>query len=127
MKVIDGAALVQSLDPKAQRKMLKTFKDYSEQMFIPAVLKQIQFCKRCVGCLQERKPENVCQTEAGAGERMQVSEETPIHWKTVLWVDDNTAALFHFLAKQLSDAKVNVPAGTVIITTFEENIWYTWI
>ena len=47
VKVVDGAALVQSLDPKLLKKKVKTFKEYSEQIFIPNVLKKLQSCERC--------------------------------------------------------------------------------
>ena len=107
MKVEDGAALVHSLDPMFQKKKLRTFKDYSDQIFIPNVLKKLQSCD---GCDIVWDVYNQCSLKAhtrqerGVGQRMRVSKETilPTSWKTFLRVDANKRALFQFLSVELS-------------------------
>ena len=79
VKVVDGAALVQSLDPKLLKKKVKTFKEYSEQIFIPNVLKKLQSCERCdiVWDVYRQCSLNTRQ-QRGDGQRMHVNGETTV-------------------------------------------------
>ncbi len=46
IKIIDGAALVHTLNPKRSSVMVKTFQDYSEHIFLPHIARQLQCVKR---------------------------------------------------------------------------------
>ncbi len=120
VKIIDGAALVHTLDPKLANTTVKTFGEYSTKIFIPYLLREIDGSQRIDVVWDTYKPDSLkaCVRQArGSGDILRVETNTsiPTNWKTFLRVDSNKTGLFAFLASGISS--VMPPENKIIVTT----------
>ena len=47
VKIVDGAALVQGLEPKSSSQRSITFSDFAQNVFVPNILRKMNTCDRC--------------------------------------------------------------------------------
>ena len=97
-KFLDGAAIVQMLNPGTA----KTFQDYADMVFTTYVSSELDIanqCERHLLCVQAREFKKHSQEELrGKGVQKQVLAITvfPQNWKDFLHEDDNKTELFRF-------------------------------
>ena len=125
VKIIDGAALMHTLDPKKSNVAVKTFGDFSQLVFLPYIARQLRSVVRLdvvwdvykVGSLK-----SYARERRGMGEALRVAASTrlPPNWKMFLRVDSNKTGLFNYLATTLEAFQPQ--EGTVVLTTCEENV-----
>ena len=102
MKVFDGAAIVNMLPPRNS----KTFKEYSELVFLPYLIRQAKDVKR-VDVVWDRYLENSLKESTratrGLGIHRKVLPNTtiPRNWQTFLRCSENKVELFEFLSKEI--------------------------
>ena len=116
-KVLDGAAIVQMLNPKPAR-------TFEKRMLHPSCSKRTCIChetRHCMGCLPWRQSQSCYPPK----ERIWVTEKVipsatlPDNWKGFLRGDDNKTVLFAFLAKKVGGPKVE---GKQLVTTLLSGI-----
>ncbi len=106
MKIIDGAFLVHTLDPKKSNVVLKTFQDYSQKLFLPYVTRQLNNVKR-LDIVWDTYIADSLKSQArecrGDGQtlRVQANTKLPRNWNSFLRVNENKEALFKFLAQSM--------------------------
>lgn len=105
--VVDGAVIVQMLPPG----MSKNFQEYSDKVFVPYILKQLEKVKRIDVVWDVYRTDSLKQTtrqNRGTGQRRRVttSSRIPTNWKCFLRSDENKTELFEFLAKELESTDV---------------------
>ena len=98
VKIIDGAALVQGLEPKSSNQRPKTFSDYAQNVFVPNILRKMDTCNRCDVVWDIYREETLkAHTRAtrGVGEQLRVQGDTdmPGKWKSFLRVNSNKTSL----------------------------------
>ena len=125
VKIIDGAALVHTLDPKRSGVVVKTFEDFSPHIFLPHIARQLQCVKRLDVVWDVYKAGSImsyAQECCGFVEALRVASNTrfPPNWKTFLRVDSNKTRLFKFLASKLKS--FNLPKCKLLITTYEHRV-----
>ena len=125
-KIIDGAALVHTLDPKKtiSKEPIKTFKDYADYVFIPTVKKMLEPVLRLdivwdtyiANSLKEQTRQN-----RGSGAPMKVEQNTrlPANWKDCLRSNRNKEALFNLLAVAIQECEFS--SHKQVISTFGQN------
>ena len=124
-KVVDGAALVHSLDPKNATERVKTFQDYAENIFLPKILRMLEPVLR-LDLVWDRYLENSLKTQTredrGSGTLMKVGKDfrLPANWKNFLRSDQNKHSLFKLLAKAIQEFQF--PQHKQVITSFEEKV-----
>jgi hypothetical protein len=101
-KILDGAVLVQMMPPKTAT----TFQEYSEDVFLPYIIQQLQSVSRVdvvwdvyrIDSLKKRT-----RQKRGTGTRKRVVAEArlPVNWKSFLRVDENKTELFQYLSQQI--------------------------
>jgi hypothetical protein len=111
---------VQGLEPKSSNQRSKTFSDYAQNVFVPNILRKMDTCDRCDVVWDIYREESLkAHTRAtrGVGEQLRVQGDTylPGNWKSFLRVNSNKTSLFHYLAGELSKARL--PEGKMLITT----------
>jgi len=101
-KFLDGAAIVQMLDPGT----VKSFQEYADEVFIPYVSRPTR-------------------EKRGKGIRRRVAPTTPLpkKWKNFLRVNENKTELFKFLSQQMLSLQIG--EGKVIYTTDEVDVLST--
>ena len=125
VKIVDGAALAQGLEPKSSSQRSITFSDYAQNVFVPNILRKMNTCDRCDVVWDIYREDSLkAHTRAtrGEGEQLRVQGDTnlPRNWKSFLRVNSNKTSLSHYLAGELSKARV--PEGKLLITTVGEQI-----
>ena len=116
--IIDGAVIVQILKPG----MATTFKQYTDFVFKPYILKQLEAVQRMDvvwDVYREDSFKSTTRERRGTGTRRRVasSAELPKNWKSFLHVGDNKTELFLFLAKELQAIDIE---GKEVYTTYGE-------
>ena len=103
VKIVDGAALVHTLDPKKSKVPVKTFQDYSQLVFLQDSLKA-QTRQNC-----------------GAGNHLQDANNTniPGNWNSFLDCDSNEESLFQLLANAIQEFQP--PQRKLVISTHGKN------
>lgn len=101
-KIIDGAALIHSLNPQKCALTIKTFDDYSKLVTIPHLMKQLQTVKRVDVVWDIYKADSLkssARLARGTGVPIHINGNTRIlqSWKSFLRGDSNKAALITFL------------------------------
>ncbi len=101
--IIDGAALVNMLRPGAAKK----FSDYSQQVFSPYILSELQRVSRVDVVWDEYLTESLkaeTRSKRGKGVRRRVepSSAIPGNWSEFLRIDDNKSELFSFSATSVT-------------------------
>ena len=106
-KIFDGAALVHILEPKNKDSVVvKTFKDYTDIVFLPYLIKELQVAKR-VDVVWDSYYVNSLKAHTrqcrGTGNPLHISEKTriPKNWRSFLRVDSNKTELFQFHASAI--------------------------
>ena len=103
VKLLDGAAVVQMLNPGA----VKTFQEYADTVFLPYVFQQLSTAKRVDIVWDEyilHSLKNVTRQKRGKGIRRRVTSTTqlPKNWRDFLHKNENKAELFNFLLQQIA-------------------------
>lgn len=102
VKLLDGAAIVQMLNPG----MARTFQEYADQVFTSYVSTQLATTQRVDVVWDVYIPDSLKSTtrqKRGKGIRRRVAPTTvlPKNWSDFLRVDDNKTELFKFLSQQV--------------------------
>ena len=125
-KLLDGAAIVQMLNPG----MVRTFQEYADVVFLPYVSKQLLNAQRVDivwDVYVQDSLKSTTRQKRGKGVRRRVSAATslPKKWKDFLREDDNKTELFKFLSQQA----VHLPTseGKVIYATDGVNVLSTLV
>ena len=113
--LLDGAAAINILKLGSA----KTFKEYSEVVFLPFVQSQLQKTNRVDIIWDEYIRDSLKATtrkKRGKGTRRRVQPDTTIlgNWQTFLRIDDTKKELFAFLAQE----SVKIESEGKIISTF---------
>ena len=100
--IIDGAVIVQMLQPKTVR----TFDEYFSTVFAPYILKHLETAKRVDlvwDVYQHDSLKRSLREKRGSGQRRKVLASTriPADWKGFLRVNDNKDELFKLLANKV--------------------------
>ena len=119
--IIDGAAAINMLKPTPA---VKTFHDYSKQVFIPYIKGQLQHAKRVDVVWDEYTPNNeeTTRKKRGKGIRGRVKSLTklPSNWHEILRMNENKTKPFAFLANRIvfpdfgQQVLCNPPRGDVV-------------
>ncbi|KAH3882490.1 hypothetical protein DPMN_006430 [Dreissena polymorpha] len=125
VSIINGAAIVQSLDPNRSDKRVLTSSDYALKLVLPYISKQLMSVDRIDVVWDTYRPDSLkahTRKSRGTGDKIRVngSSRIPSNWKSFLRVDENKTTLFKFLATQISLLKT--PQGNVVLTTYRENV-----
>lgn len=126
VKILDGAALIQMLNPTKATIKIKTFKDYSQYVFIPYLLNQLTHVKRLDVVWDIYKCDSLkyhLRQKRGTGESVRVTEATniPKNWKIFLLVDSNKTRLFNFIATEIQSTVP--PDGNILVSTHKEDVF----
>ena len=124
VRLVDGAALVHSLDPKTSPHNLKTFQDYVHLVFLPHITHLLQDVVRLDVVWDVYRQDSLkAQTRRarGTGTQIRIANNTslPKNWKNFLLVDANKDGLFRLLATALRESQH--PPGKTIISTLGED------
>lgn len=116
-KFLDGAAIVQMLNPGTA----KTFQDYADTVFTPYVSSQLETAERVDVVWDVYIPDslkNTTRQKRGNGVRRRVAPTTviPKNWKDFLRVDENKTELFEFLSKHIISRQHIVEGKTIYAT-----------
>jgi len=125
VKIVDGAALVHILDPKKSKASVKTFKDYSQLVFLPYLERMLQDVVRLDVVWDVYKEDSLkAQTRQnrGSGNNLRVANNTnmPINWKNFLRCDSNKESLFKLLASAIQEFQP--PERKLVISTHGEKV-----
>ena len=109
-KILDGAFIVQMFFPK----LPKTFQDYTDDVFMPYIMQQLNSIHRLDVVRDVYIAENLktsTKQKRGHGQQRKVSPSAPISpdWKGFLRNDANKQDLFAFLAKFLFCTETGQP------------------
>ncbi|KAH3816089.1 hypothetical protein DPMN_117597 [Dreissena polymorpha] len=101
VNILDGAMLVQMLQPRGS----KTFQDYADNVFLSHLSERLIHVKR-LDLIWDRyiadslKSATRERREHGSRRRVTSSNRVPNNWRSFLRVDENKTELFQFLAQQ---------------------------
>ena len=114
-----------SLDPKKASVAVKTFNDYANLVFVPHILRHLQYVKRLDvvwDCYRPDSLKSYTRHCRGDGDSLRVADNTSIpgNWTSFLRVDSNKTGLFKFLSAAVYSA--NVPPDKILLTTNEEHV-----
>ena len=107
-KIVDGAALVHTLDPKKSKVPVNTFQDNSQLVFLPYLERMLQD----VGCLdvvwdvyKEDSLKAQTRQNRGAGNHLRVANNTniPGNWNNFLHCDSTKESLLQHLANAIQE------------------------
>lgn len=120
VKLIDGAALVHTLDPKRVTTTVKTFRDYCQLVFLPYLGHMLQGVERIDIVWDVYKADSLktqTRKNRGDGNQLVVAANTniPGNWTNFLRVDTNKTALFQLLANAVKE--FTCPEGKQLIST----------
>lgn len=126
-KIVDGAALVHSLEPKKSnaKEPITTFKDYADYVFIPSVKRMVEPVLR-LDVVWDTYKENSLKQQArqnrGSGTPMKIEKDTklPANWKNFLRCDKNKESLFKLLAIAIKEFQFS--SHKQVISTFEQTV-----
>ena len=126
--ILDGAVIVQMLEPKTSR----TVDKYFGIVFPPYVLKQLENAKRVDlvwDVYLDDSLKKSLREKRGAGQRRKVMGSTriPIDWKGFLRVDGNKEELFKLLADKVCIDLGCLPALSILIIAIDQQDMFTRI
>ena len=125
VKIVDGATLVHTLDPKKSRIPVKTFQDYAKHVFLPYISQMLQNVVRIDLVWDVYKKHSLKtltrQARGVPGNQLRIANNTsiPINRKNFLRLEANKEGLFRLLATALQEHPS--PAGKTIISTYGDN------
>ncbi|KAH3833203.1 hypothetical protein DPMN_106506 [Dreissena polymorpha] len=107
VSILDGAAIVQSLDPNRSDMRVLTFSDYALKLVLPFISKQLMSVNRIDVVWDTYRPDSLkahTTQSRGTGDKIRVNGSTriPANWKSSLRVDENKTTLNDFLATPIS-------------------------
>ena len=119
--LLDGAAVVQMLNPGGA----KTFQQYSDMVFTPYLLSQLQNASRIdivwdVYISDSLKAATRQKRGKGVRRRVAASTTLPSKWKDFLNLSENKTELFEFLSRQA--VKVQITDGKFLYVTDGSNV-----
>ncbi|KAH3809919.1 hypothetical protein DPMN_138301 [Dreissena polymorpha] len=122
VSILDGAAIVQSLDPNRSDKRVLTFSDYALKLVLHYISKSGD---RIDVVWDTYRPDSLkahTRQSRGTCDKIRVNGSTriPANWKSFLCVDENKTTLYEFLATQMSLLKTS--QGQVVLTTYRDNV-----
>ena len=122
-KVVDGAELIQTLDPKKSisHALVNTFQDYADHIFIPSIQNMLEQVVRLDVVWDTYRTDSLkAQTRQnrGSGTPMKVDNQSrlPVNWKNFLRCDENKESLFKLLA--IAIEKFQFPPNKQVISSF---------
>ena len=126
VRLVGGAALVHSLDPKTSRHNLKTFQDYVHLVFLPHITHLLQDVVRLDVVWDVYRQDSLkAQTRRARGTRTQIriANNTSLskNWKNFLRIDANKDGIFRLLATALRESQ-HPPDKTIISTLGEDAV-----
>ena len=126
--ILDGAVIVQMLEPKTSC----TFCEYFSIVFAPYVLKQLENAKRVDlvwDVYLDDSLKKSLREKRGAGQRRKVigSPRIPSDWKGFLRVDGNKEELFKLLADWVCIDLGCLPALSILIIAIDQQDMFTRI
>ena len=100
-KILGGACIIYMLKPRGCR----TFQEYSQQIFIPYLLSQLESVARVDivwdRYLKERLKQSTRKRRMNSGtsqqQRVLENASIPTHWESFLWIALNNVELFRYL------------------------------
>lgn len=118
--ILDGAVVVQMVSPGAAR----TFKDYTDNVFMPYIMKQLQPVRRVdiiwdVYRQDSLKAATREKRGCGTHKRVTSSSQIPKNSKSFVCGNEKKTELFYFLAKQVESCHIE---GKKLYTTYEEDV-----
>ena len=125
MRIVNGAALVHSLDPKKTRTTIKMFQDYAQHVFLPYIMQLLRDVIQVDLVWDVYRKDSfkaqARQSSATAGSQIKIANSTsiPMNWANFLRVDSNKDGLFHLLATAVQEHQF--PIGKTVICTYGEN------
>ena len=124
VKIVGGAALVHTLDPKKSKVPVKTFQDYSQLVFLPYLECMLQDVGRLDVVSDVYKEDSLkAQTRQnrGAGNHLRVANNTniPGNWNNFLHCDSNKESLFQLLNNAMQEFQS--PQRKLVISTHGKN------
>ena len=124
--ILDGAVVVQMLDPR----MVRTFDEYFNNLFAPYVLKHLESAKRVDpvwDVYQEDSLKKSLREKRGSGQRRKVlgSTRIPTDWKGFLRVDSNKQKLFQLLATKVGGSMYYLKHQDALVYTVKYFIAHT--
>ena len=119
--IVDGAVIVQMLEPKPSR----TFDEYFSIVFAPCVLKQLENAKRVDLVWHVYLDDSLKKSlreKRGAGQRSKVMGSTriPSDWKGFLRVDGNKEELFKLIADKVCRDLGCLPALSILLIATDQ-------
>ena len=104
IRVLDGAAIVQVLDPKKARVHVRTFGEYASDVFLPVIYKHLNEVAHVEVIWDTYRPESLkafTRQMRGSGEHVRFSDKTklPSNWKSFLRNDKNKTVVSLFSRK----------------------------
>ena len=126
--ILDGAVIVQILEPKTSR----TFDEYFSIVFAPCVLKQLENAKHVDlvwDVYLDDSLKKSLREKRGAGQRRKVMGSTriPSDWKGFLRVDGNKEKLFKLVADKVCLDLGCLPALSILIIAIDQQGMFTRI
>lgn len=126
--ILDGAVIVQMLEPKTSC----TFGEYFSIVFAPYVLKQLENAKRVNlvwDVYLDDSLKKSLRDKQGAGQRRKVMGSTriPSDWKGFLRVDGSKEELFKLLADKACIDLRCLPALSILIIAIDQQDMFTRI
>lgn len=128
-RIIDGAALVQSLEPKNAYGKMTTFQDYIDNLFRPYILKRLLTTKR-LDIVWDVYIDNSLKAQTrknrGSGDTIKVAPSTTLPtatWKNFLRNDSNKSNFYRFLSQSIPE--IQVPPGKCILSTVGNQVLHT--
>ena len=126
-KIIDGASLVHSLDPKKSnaKEPILTFKNYADYIFIPAIQRMLQSV-HSLDVVWDTYVDNSLKEQTrqnrGYGTPIKVENATklPSNWKNFLRCDKNKDSLFKLLAVSIQEFQFS--SHKQVISTFDQKV-----
>ena len=124
VKIVDGAALVHTLDPKKSKVPVKTFQDYSQLVFLPyleCMLQDVGHLAVVWDVYKEDSLKAQTRQNCGAGNHLRDANNTniPGNWNSVLHCDSNEESLFQLLANAIQEFQP--PQRKLVISTHGKN------
>ena len=125
LRILDGAALVQVLDPKKARVKVNIFGEYAKHVFLPFITKHLHEVSQVEVVWDIYKDASLkafTRQMRGSGEYVRVTENTnvPVNWKTFLRNDNNKTQLFQCLADRIETMETET--DKLVLTTKGDHV-----
>ena len=121
--IIDGAAIINMLQPRGSR----TFEDYFKDVFLPYIHDHLRSVDRLDIVWDKYRPDSLkasTRDKRGKGVRRRVLPDSrvPGNWQAFLRVDDNKTELFGYISEELKASKPDLEDQKQVINTKGEDV-----